>query len=521
MTNLEPKLIKIEIILHLAKFGSGADRRKAFLLKIRDETGWIKKVNEEFEESLTRRRKSLGNEGKGDKGLSTYSVEKCLSDLKNEGYIESIPEKVSHPREYRLKCNNLSELFRVFDFLYRADRKLANMGNNYERLRELVASPFFAEAWERCIFDLIYYFDLWDELTYPINEESYFQMIADQVFFSKLPISYKLDYTNPETGGYFTRKENERPYVAKDYPNYFRSHFPGVGPCKYEEYLRSHKLQGVLLERLVELEPSLGIDGFIQLSKFLMKYLGDGFDYKSIRVSEIDFWFNDFWYGIIKEMDDLFRRYIPWENQHKNLCIVGLGRINKGYHGYENFRPLIIAKKLLHLSLCSSSNRELDELSYGYIPHSEVMDLFGHYPKFTRYRALKAPNEPGIFLTDSGALFIDKLIQSITKDVWFPAPLINFIEYFLQFPCKLSIRPSMMLYDVRTIAGRMQFFDKWLANEINKAPEDRWKKMLISNEERRILITHWARAEPLRIERISAWDALRLRSSFEGKDIKS
>jgi hypothetical protein len=509
MGNKGPKTIKTEIILRLTEDKSGTQRRDTFLSKERAGKETSKVVTGGFLESLTNRRKSLNlKENIENKGSSAFSVEKCLSDLRKEGYLESIPEKVSHPKEYRLKCNNLYDLFRIFYLVYDSDQHLMNKGNNYERLRELVASPYFYEAWQRNIFDIIYYFELWDELVYPISKESYFHMIEDQEFFSVLPISYKLDYTNLKTGGHFKNKKNENRYVGKDYPSYFRNHFPREGPSMYEDYLRNHELQNVLWERLAGLEPNLRIDGFVYLSKFLMKYLGDGFDYESIKISDIDFWFNGFWYGTIEEMVDVFRRYLPWENPNRKLCIAGPRSTGKGYHSYENFKPLIVTKKLVHLSLCSPMNKELDELSYNFIPHSDLMGVFGHYPKFTKYTKLEDPNKPGTFLTDEGCFVIDKVIQSISKDVWFPVSLINFIEYFLQFPCEVSVRPSLTLHDVPVIASKMQIFDKMLKLETGMVSEKERRILLVSGENRNLLISHRISAESNHIERISAWSIL-------------
>lgn len=504
MSKKGSKTVSIEIILLLAETESGSVRRDSFISKERKGKESTKEVRKPFLDRLAYRKRSLDLKDKKNKGSSVFSVEKCISELRKNGYIEDIPANVSHPREYKLKCDNLYDLLRILSLIIGSDRVLPNNGNSFERLWEFLRSQYFRVALDRYIFDLLYYFDLWDERLYPITKASYSRMMGDSEFLFRLPIIYRLDLSRPITGHLLEGRENQ--YVYPDYPNYFRNNFPGEGPALYEEFLRKEKVQSVLLDRLAG--DGQSIEGFIFLSEFVMKYLGGKFNLETFEIDGIDFWFNSFWYGPLEEMADTLRRYAPREDTDDKVCILDLQSITRGDHQYENFKPLIVAKKLIHLSLCNPANIEFDELSYNVVPHNDLMSFWGHYPKYTEYPQWRDSIAKRDLFTAEGRLFAQEIIDSISKDTWFPVSLISFIEYFLERPSKLSISPSLALHDSPLIAGKMSIFDKMLKLETGMVSENERIILSVSSENRSLLISHRISAESNRIERISAWSII-------------
>lgn len=523
MAGKGPKVIAVALLLVMAGEGAGYAARKEFITSKGSGRAYERVVNPEFlKKMLGQAKKSRKNRttnkikvklktkkraNNGDSGFSVFSVEKVIADLTRENYIKSLPKSRIVPADYSIVCENLYDLFRVFNFIYEAEIALPDH-NHFKRLNRFINSPFFKKQFDDRVLDLIYYFDLWDEHIYPLDREYYRIIMGDAKFLSLLP-QYCIRDSTDHRGGMYGLTSRRQGYVGKVLPKYFRETCYGVGPIHYEINLKKLGFPRLLFEKLKFYGPLQGISGYVLLSEFLRKYIVGGSDAQATSFEPIDTWFNSFWYGSVGYFRNILQRYdkvLNLEIRADNLCILPTELANNGHHGFENFRPFIIMRKLIHLSHGNKQGKELEEKNYTLRFHDQLMSEFGHFPKYTEYMQLNRPKGGSTFLTEEGRLFVYEGINQIPKKVWYPPSLIYFIEYFLKFPCKLSVQPSLTLNVHDGITGKMNLLDNMLVAGTGVLQSETAKRLISRKRNLESLLSH--RILSTRIEFISGWNSL-------------
>ncbi|MEM3907203.1 MAG: hypothetical protein QXZ17_10145 [Nitrososphaerota archaeon] len=281
-----------------------------------------------------------------DPTVGVHVVEKTLSQLKTKGILESdtISDGKFKFRGYKLKCANLFDLAGIYLFILEGERHWTNDPYDYPRLIEFLKSPFFYRAIKEYIFDLIYYFNLWDMEKYPISKRCWEGLLAEEGKSAKIGVqNYLLFYT---------------PFTGPGFPNFYRENFPNEGPAKYESFLRSIQFDKWFLLNLglagyddpeFTLEMDV-VDQTANLFKFVRNPLTVDIETQKPLKTLLEMWFTHKWYG---ELDFHVTRLqgagtilseIAGGKLKENACIPSLSTIMKD--GYSLLNPFALQEIL-------------------------------------------------------------------------------------------------------------------------------------------------------------------------------
>ena len=319
---------KVEILLTLAENEDGIRKREDFLVS--NARGGYEIKNRP--RLLSERLNEKGSDGIG-------LMEKSLSELARDGQIErtSIGEGIFFKKAYKLNCNSLYDLSRIFSLILEGEKAGSGDPWDYDRLKRFIASPFFKKAWHDHILDVIYDFELWDEKKYPlkISKEE-----AREI------------------------KKYQGPRAPSGTSSFFKKYFTGKGPVLYENSLKSEGFTTTLSSSMNNM-----IEQYINLFTFLKqsydqgegkRTLGDLFSPQKVALNA---WFNNFWYGNLERDREMF-----WSAQlRKKVCVMGLGELLSGQSSFFNLETRDQWNGLLEKILFPMENRIIESL--------EIIDL--------------------------------------------------------------------------------------------------------------------------------------------------
>lgn len=325
------KYTDIAVIMKLSADGEGSLPLEEFLTK-EGRAGTIVKDKMLLSEKVRKRADSRYNTADLT-GVS--SVKKSISGLIKKEIIEKtrIVSGESAKPIYKLKCSNLYELSRIFNYIYDADNWVSN---GYSRLEKFIESSFFFASMETYLLDIVYYFSLWDETKYPVNIATYTHFFSSKEALDYLPDSINHLSINFEGGGDYLITGNA------ELPQIWKRNFPEQGPAAYEKKLRELGVLRSLMARLLysHFGRPMETSEIINFFKFLRKYMeikkGENFR----EVEMIDFWFNSFWYGTIQRYVQDMENYYGKGSRSKLVSIIDSDSLFFGLHSFENFRPL-------------------------------------------------------------------------------------------------------------------------------------------------------------------------------------
>ena len=326
---------KVQIILALTEDPDGRRRRSDFVVT---EKRYGKKVKDLrfLSEKVLLRYYDSPNPLPTEKGVGI--IEKSLSELRAHKLIErkTIYGDGGRYKWYKLKCNSLYELARIFNFIYDSETVSDDYYNGYERLKRFVTSRFFYRAMSLYIFDLIYYFDLWDAEKYPLSRDCCRMLVSKEKRSKHIPKDSTILFFNPFSG--------------PDFPRFFRRYFPKEGPALYESYLRESKLQEQYLrdlglvstrETAYVMDPEI-FDEVLNFFRFLRKLLQISPETNEPKVDLLDHWFNKFWYmGLlyyVRGIESMRQENspVPRGQLTNRICILDQGKILLGKHSFPN-----------------------------------------------------------------------------------------------------------------------------------------------------------------------------------------
>lgn len=275
--------------------------------------------------------------------LRTSYIEKALSELKRDSFIETSTIRVGKRRykAYKLKCNTLLDIAHIFYFILDSEPKWDTYPGGYTRLKRFVSSHFFYNAFNKYMFDLIYFYNLWDAEKYPLSKRC-----CEEIFRKEVHTKSVISYLS---------SQHFNPFSGSDFPRFFRRFFPNEGPAKYERYLRENRIDQKFLMDL-GLIPAEGpghaseyfqvntevFEEMINLFQFMRKGMVISSETGEPRADFLDHWFDIFWYVGLKDYVDSMEgarnenSMIPRGDLTKNVCLQEWGKIRIGKHYFPN-----------------------------------------------------------------------------------------------------------------------------------------------------------------------------------------
>ncbi|MEM3193284.1 MAG: hypothetical protein QXV17_11030 [Candidatus Micrarchaeaceae archaeon] len=339
----------IEIILKAASNADGKIATRDLIINVKG-SKMVKDIS-----LLSEHVRGKIGKDKYDPTVGVHIVEKTLSQLKTKGILESetISDGKFKFRGYRLKCSNLFDLAGIYLFILEGEKHWTKGPYSYPRMRRFLMSPFFARAIKEYIFDLIYYFDLWDMKKYPISKRCCEALLAEERKSIGIPYPTPILFYAPFTGPSF--------------PNFYRENFPGEGPAKYESFLKSIGFDDVFLRDLGLLEYhdtgfSVDLDVVEQTAKlfmFVTRTLEIDPIIRRPREDRLTDWFIRIWYGGLEDFitsqknAKLPRIALPWDELVGRVCLRSLGEIVK--EGYSFLNPITF------LDVCFENDVDIPE----------------------------------------------------------------------------------------------------------------------------------------------------------------
>lgn len=348
MNSSKSAFTSIQIILKLAEISEGKRKRKDFVASNKKGGKEVKDLDILSEKVKEKHYDKSGHPLKdGEASIAAESIDKSLNLLKKRKLIEPIRiyEGGRRYAGYRLRCKSLYDLAEIFNYIYDAETKSSDYykgfrlfpdSSGFERLKRFVTSEFFYDAMSLYIFDLIYYFNLWDARKYRLSKEGCKKLISKEGKFKHIPKEPSILYFNPFSG--------------PDIPGFFRKFLQNEGPALYESYLKQNMIHNIFLRNLGLFpagEKTYLIDAevfeeVLNLFRFFRKPLKISPATEELAVDLLDYWFNNFWYiglsAYVSGVESM--RYedsiIPKGELTKKVCILDPAKMRLGMHSFPN-----------------------------------------------------------------------------------------------------------------------------------------------------------------------------------------